>query len=730
MNRIRIGSRLRRCSIVAAAAIAISIAVHGQQPANWTAAEDHQNMMEQLGIRTLRPGPSGNEQSANHANYDEATANPFPNLPDPLTLRNGVKVTSASVWWRQRRPEIVEDFEREVYGRVPAHVPGVKWTVTDTKRDTLGGLPVVSKQLVGHVGNSVSPPITVDIQMTLVTPADARQPVPVMIMFRSAGPPQRPDAPPLPARGSGPGAVVGDPPAAEQLIADGWGYASLSPASIQADNGAGLTKGIIGLVNRGQPRKPDDWGSLRAWAWGASRALDYLETDRSVDARHVGIEGVSRYGKAALVTMAFDQRFAVVLVGSSGEGGAKLHRRNWGEAVENLTATGEYHWMAGNFLKYGAADATFGSKNAGDLPVDAHELIALCAPRLTFVSYGVPEKGDARWLDQQGSYMAAVAAGPVFRLLGAKDLGTPDDYRTEKMPAVNVGLLNGQLAWRQHDGGHTDAPNWKHFIPWADSFLRHSAPKRSATATGPVVEAPADRPLPRADANSMTAHAELMEKRTRGRIDVYFVGDSITRRWGATDYPQLLANWTSHFFGWNAANFGWGADRIQNILWRLEAGELDGVNPKVIVVQAGTNNVGSQPGDDAKVEDIARGVKAIVDACRRKAPHATIVLTAIFPRNDNIAVMPEIDRINQRIARFADGASVRFLNVNDRLADRDGRLVDGMMNTDQLHPAIKGYDAWAAGLKPILTELLGPPAATDDAPPPTGDPSARGRTPR
>jgi lysophospholipase L1-like esterase len=700
------------------AATALTLAaiahVNSQAQVEWTAAEDHQHMMERLGITALRPGPSGNEQAANHANYDEAVANPFPILPDALTLRNGSKVTQASAWWTGQRPEIVEDFEREVYGRVPAHVPHVKWTVTDTRNDTLGGLQVVSKQLVGHVDNSAYPPIDVDIQMTLVTPADARGPVPVMIMFRAA---PRPGAPPPPAGG--------DPPATDQLIADGWGYATLTPASIQADEGAGLTKGIIGLVNKGQPRQPDDWGSLRAWAWGASRALDYLETDRTVNAKQVGIEGVSRYGKAALVTMAFDQRFVVVLVGSSGEGGAKLHRRNWGEAVENLTATGEYHWMAGNFLKYGAADATFGAKNAGDLPVDAHELIALCAPRLTFISYGVPEKGDARWLDHQGSYMAAVAAGPVFRLLGAKDLGTSDDYRSEKMPAVNIGLLNGQLAWRQHDGGHTDAPNWKYFIPWADSFIRHSTPQRSVAAASAGAGSRADRPVPRSDQNSMQAHADLMAKRTNGQIDVYFVGDSITRRWGATDYPQLLANWTANFYGWNAANFGWGADTTQNILWRLDAGELDGVNPKVIVVQAGTNNIGSQPGDAVKDEDIARGIKAIVDTCRRKAPHATIVLTAIFPRNDNIAVMSDITRVNERIARFADGARVRYVNVNDRLADRDGRLLDGVMNADKLHPTAKGYDVWADGLRPIFTELLGPPAATDHAPPPTGDPSAR-----
>ena len=442
-------------------------------------------MMEQLGIKALRPGPSGNESAPNHANYDEALANPYPNLPDALTLKNGRKVTTAGMWWKQRRPEIVEDFDREVVGRVPRGVPGVTWRVNRTEPFQVGGHPVVGKELVGVVDNSAHPEIAVEIQMTLVTPARATKPVPVMMMFGGrSGMPPAPGTPPPPARGFGPGrggtgAAPGgpppDPPATEQLIAAGWGYATISPASIQADNGAGLTKGIIGLVNKGQRRRPEDWGSLRAWAWGASRGLDYLETDRAVDARKVGIEGVSRFGKAALVTMAYDQRFALVLVGSSGEGGAKLHRRNFGEAVENLTGSGQYHWMAGNFLKYGAEESAFGRKDAADIPVDAHQLIALCAPRLTFISYGIPERGDAKWLDQQGSYMAAVAAQPVFRLLGAKGLGVSDDYMKEKMPAVNVGLLDGQLAWRQHDGGHTDGPNWKYFIPWADRFLKHSS---------------------------------------------------------------------------------------------------------------------------------------------------------------------------------------------------------------------------------------------------------------
>jgi hypothetical protein len=456
------------CGLLGISAAALLLSQQRAIPA--ARIEDHQNMMAQLGIRRLRPGPSGNESDPNHANYDEETANPFPDLPDVLTLKNGMKVTSATMWWDRRRPEIVEDFDREVLGRVPKNVPKVSWSVTNVAEGKVGPYPVVGKQLVGHVDNSSFPAIAVDIQMTLVTPADATGPVPVMMMFGNAG-----TLPGMATAASiGRGAPSGsDPPAQQQLIADGWGYATISPGSIQADNGEGLTKGIIGLVNKGQHRKPDDWGALRAWAWGASRGLDYLETDRAVDAKKVGIEGVSRYGKAALITMAYDQRFAVVLVGSSGEGGAKLHRRNWGEAVENLTAVGEYHWMAGNFMKYGAAEADFGSMNAGDLPVDAHQLIALCAPRPTFISYGVPEKGDARWLDHQGSYMAAIAAGPVFKLLGARDLGVSNDYKKEKMPPVNVGMLDGQLAWRQHDGGHTDGPNWKYFIPWADRNLQH-----------------------------------------------------------------------------------------------------------------------------------------------------------------------------------------------------------------------------------------------------------------
>jgi len=315
-----------------------------------------------------------------------------------------------------------------------------------------------------------------------------------------------------------------------------------------------------------------------------------------------------------------------------------------------------------------------------------------------------------------------VLAGPVYRLLGKKDFGTPGDYLTDPMPQLKQ-LIGGELAWRQHEGGHDVTPNWPAFFEWVGNYIK--APGRRPDAA----RVPADQPAPRTDSNSQIAHAELLEKARKGGIDVYFEGDSITRRWGCSDdqYRTFLENWRHNFFGWNAADFGWGGDTVQNILWRLNNGELDGVNPKIIVLLAGTNNVGKespQGGRDPRVASITRGIKAILDVCRQKAPGATIVLMGITPRNDNLAVMPIINEINQNIAGFADGGKIRYLNINDRLADKDGRLLDGMANRDGLHLDVKGYQVWADALKPIFTELLGPPAREDHAPPPTGDPSA------
>jgi len=243
-------------------------------------------------------------------------------------------------------------------------------------------------------------------------------------------------------------------------------------------------------------------------------------------------------------------------------------------------------------------------------------------------------------------------------------------------------------------------------------------------ARAAFAQSSADQPAARTDANSKKAHEQLLAKAKHGGIDVYFVGDSIIRRWGATDYPDFLANWKQNFHGWNAANFGWGADAIENILWRLKNGELDGVNPKIIVILAGTNNLGRQPADEAKIAEITRGLKALLDVCREKAPGATIILTGILPRNDNMAAMPAINRINENLAGFANAKTVRYLNINDKLADKEGKLFDGM-TVDKLHLSLKGYQVWADALKPIFTEILGPPATTDHAPPPTGDPSAK-----
>ncbi len=241
-----------------------------------------------------------------------------------------------------------------------------------------------------------------------------------------------------------------------------------------------------------------------------------------------------------------------------------------------------------------------------------------------------------------------------------------------------------------------------------------------------------DQPVPRTDRNSQIAHTQLVEKASRGRIDIYFEGDSITRRWGASDvqYRAFLLNWRRNFFGWNAADFGWGGDTVQNILWRVENGELDDVHPKVIVLLGGTNNLGAAPRqsvDDAVAEEVTSGIGAIIAIMRRKAPEAVIVLMGITPRRDRAGgatLMPTVAAINNRLATSADGRTVRFLNINQKLADANGVLVAGV-TVDGLHLSEAGYQIWADALKPVFTEILGPPVAIDLAPPPTGDPSAQ-----
>jgi hypothetical protein len=413
--------------------------------------DDYQNMLDQLGIKQMRKGRNARVADTS----SEETAHPYKEtMPALLTFKDGTKVTSADQW-PKRRAEIVEDFEREVYGRIPRNVPKVKWEVTSTVEGESGGIATVTKTLVGHVDNSAFPKIKVAIQASFTVPKHAAGRVPLLLQFGFAG------------KFGGKG---GPNSWTQQALNKGWGYGTISPGSIQGDNSR-LREGIIGLTNKGQPRSPEDWGALRAWGWGVSCLIDYFEAnpDSGVDPTKVCITGVSRYGKAALVATAFDTRVAAGFVASSGAGGAKLFRRDFGELLENVAGRGEYHWMAGNFLKYGAAEAKFGKKTAADLPVDQHELVALCAPRLCFISYGIPP-GDPNWVDARGSFMAGVLAGPAYRLLGKKDLGTPGNYLTDPMPAVNT-LIGGELAWRQHDGGHTNGPNFPAFFEWAGRYI-------------------------------------------------------------------------------------------------------------------------------------------------------------------------------------------------------------------------------------------------------------------
>jgi hypothetical protein len=428
-------------------AFALLVAAHSpaaEAPAQLTAEQDHKLMMQQLGISEIRQGANGRDANApNAANYDEAKGNPYPELPALLKFDDGKAVKKARDW-PKRRAQIVEHFDREVYGRVPKNVPGVTWSVKESREELVGGKPVLFRKLIGHVDNSAYPLVSVDIEVELTTPKDAKG-VPVIVEFF-----------PFEFRGRFP--APPPPTWQEQVTARGWAYAIISTSTIQADNGAGLGKGIIGLVNKGQPRKPDDWGALRAWAWGASRFMDYLETDPAVDARRAVIEGVSRFGKAALVTMAYEPRYAMGFIGSSGMGGAALHRRRIGELLENVAGSGEYHWMAGNYIKYA------GPLTAKDLPVDSHQLIALSAPRPLFIGAGAPAQGDA-WVDPRGMFMASVAASPAWRLLGKRALDTSE------FPPIETPLTAGELAYRQHAGGHTSGPNWPTFLDFAARYF-------------------------------------------------------------------------------------------------------------------------------------------------------------------------------------------------------------------------------------------------------------------
>lgn len=414
---------------------------------------DYNNMLGQMGISrsAVRRGPSGNPKDVNAANSSEEKVNKY-TLPDPLVLKNGKKIKTAKEWNEKRRPEIVEDFEKEIYGRLPENLPNVKWRLISEKDTTIGNQAVKEKLLKGIVDNSAYPAIKVEINLLVATPAKISTAAPVVLEFGFIKNPF--NAGPIKAIGLG---SAGEPTWQEQIIARGWAYAIIEPSSIQVDNGAGLTRGIIGLVNKGEFRKPDQWGALRAWAWGASRAIDYFETDKDLDAKRMAIEGLSRYGKAAVIAMAFEPRISLGFIGSSGAGGVKILRRVFGEQVENLAGSGEYHWFSGSFIKYASV------LTPDDLPVDAHQLVALCAPRPIFVSAGSPQV-EGNWIDAKGMFIGAANAGSIYRLFGKKDLGTIE------FPRLGTPLIDGEIAYRQHAGGHSTGPNWSTWIAWAGRY--------------------------------------------------------------------------------------------------------------------------------------------------------------------------------------------------------------------------------------------------------------------
>lgn len=411
-----------------------------------------QQMKDQLGNTVEnRPGPSGNPNDANAANTIESKVRTY-ELPDPLLTNSGEKVANAKDWWGVRRAEIESAFETEMYGKLPPDLPSVTWVVDSVKETTAGPYPVIEKYLRGIVDNKDYPELSVEIQLMVGIPKSVQQPVPVVMEFGFIRWPFGP-------RAEEPNYFLSayEPLWKQQLASQGWGYAVIVPSSVQADNGAGLRSGIIGLVNKGQPRKPEDWGVLRAWAWGASKALEYFGSDDKIDASRVGVVGTSRYGKAALVTMAFDPRFSIGFIGSAGAGGSSILRRNFGEQVENLASSGEYHWFCGNFIKYAS------SKSVDDLPVDAHMLVALCAPRPVFISAGSPFI-EGQWVDAKGMFLAGVHAGSVYKLLGRQGL------ESNQFPFLGQALTDGEVAFRQHAGGHSTGPNWSTWIAWAHRY--------------------------------------------------------------------------------------------------------------------------------------------------------------------------------------------------------------------------------------------------------------------
>jgi hypothetical protein len=396
-------------------------------------------------------------------NYDEAKVGAY-TLPNPLTFNNGKPVRSPRDW-KRRRAEILELFAANVYGHSPKAAKHISFDVFDIDKNALGGKAIRKQVTIYFSGNKNGPREDVLIYI----PAGAQKPVPMILTLNFWGNQSVINDPgiKLPtiwdwkthvkqqasdeSRGKDAEFDV------EKILARGYGFATICYQNTEPDFKGAYVEGIRPLFFKpGQTEPaPDDWGAIGAWAYGSSRAMDYLEKDRDVDARRVAIMGHSRLGKTVLWAGAIDTRFAMVLSSCSGEGGASLARRDYGETVTNLVDAFPY-WFSGNFQKY--------RDHADQLPVDAHELISLIAPRPVYITGAE----DDRWADPKGEFLACVAAGPVYRLLGARDLGTSE------MPPLNQPIMH-TIGYHVRTGKHAvTAFDWDQFLTFADMHLRGS----------------------------------------------------------------------------------------------------------------------------------------------------------------------------------------------------------------------------------------------------------------
>jgi hypothetical protein len=421
-----------------------------------------------IGRRDSNGNPVRLAKATGHvSNYSEEKVRPY-TLPDPLVMTSGERVTAADQWFKARRPEILQFYQTEIYGRIPANAPGVTWGVTETDGEARDGAAIM-KRVVGRMGDSPDGP---RMNLVMFLPAKASGPVPMLLSIsfgfgaggrgQAAGKAAAPEkgegaGKPAPAPGRGPGGFD----AIGAVLSRGWGYTTLNYTDIQPDRADRWNEGVIGLTLKpGQARPaPDEWGTISAWAWGISRAIDYLETDPSIDARRVAITGASRLGKTVLWAGAQDERVAAVFSVVSGEMGAALIRRDWGETLDDMAQN--FPWQfAGNLQKWAG--------RWDELPVDQHMLIALCAPRPVYVNGGLTDQ----WSDPKGEFLALVAAGPVYRLLGGKDLGVTEP------PPLDAPVTDGDLAFHYHSGGHMAVPaDWKAFLDFAERHFRTRAAK-------------------------------------------------------------------------------------------------------------------------------------------------------------------------------------------------------------------------------------------------------------